>query len=66
MDLLPMISLCALSNDFIHALSTMKDEVFQWTKPCYHTICYYTWYVNYYCIFCRPCSRDHAWSLASL
>ena len=38
MDLLPMISLCALSNDFIHALSTMKDEVFQWTKPCYHTI----------------------------
>ena len=52
MDLLPMISLCTLNNDFIHALSTMKDEVFQWTKPCYHTICYYTWYVNYYCIFC--------------
>ena len=30
--LLPMISFCTPDNDFIHALSTMKDKVFQWTK----------------------------------
>ena len=60
MDLLPMISLCTLNNDFIHALSTMKDEVFQWTKPCYHSICYYTWYCKLLLYFLltmlkRPC-----------
>ena len=25
--------------------STMKDEVFQWTNPCYHSTCYCTWYI---------------------
>ena len=49
-----MISFCTPNNDFIHALSTVKDEVFQWTKPCYHSICYCTWYCNLYF------SADHA------
>ena len=43
--LLPMISFCTPNNGFIHALSTMKDEVFQWTNPCYHSTCYCTWYI---------------------
>ena len=53
-----MISLCTLDNDFIHALesSTMKDEVFQWTKPYYHSSCYCTWYCNLLLYF----SADHA------
>ena len=34
--------------------STMKDEVFQWTNPCYHSTCYCTWYCNLYF------SADHA------
>ena len=57
--LLPMISLCTLNNDFIHALesSTMKDEVFQWTKPCCHSSCYNcTWYCKLLLYF----SADHA------
>ena len=41
-----------------HALesSTMKDEVFQWTKPCYHSSCYCTWYCKLLLYF----SADHA------
>ena len=52
--LLPMISFCTPNNDFIHAITTVKDEVFQWTKPCYHRNCYWTWYCNLYF------SADHA------
>ena len=52
--LLPMISFCTPNNDFIHALSTVKDEIFQRTKPCYHSTCYCTWYCNLYF------SADHA------
>ena len=63
---LPMISFCTPNIDFMHALSTMKDEVFQWTKPCYHSTCYYTWYCKLllyflltmlkrpYMVSCRP------------
>ena len=49
-----MISFCTPNNDFIHALSTVKDEIFQRTKPCYHSTCYCTWYCNLYF------SADHA------
>ena len=52
--LLPMISFCTPNNDFIHAISTVKDEIFQRTKPCYHSTCYCTWYCNLYF------SADHA------
>ena len=52
--LLPMISFCTPNNDFIHALSTVKDQIFQRTKPCYHSTCYCTWYCNLYF------SADHA------
>ena len=58
--LLPMISFCTPNNEFIHALSTMKDEVFQWTKPCYHSTCYCTRYCNLTSYSTKYFSADHA------
>ena len=58
--LLPMISFCTPNNDFIHALSTVKDEVFQWTKPCYHCTCYCTRYCNLTSYSTKYFSADHA------